>query len=63
MRIILVKIENAMPENQSENLIKRAPNLTIDRALHMEARSYKRNISRAAEIGIAQAIIEVARIV
>lgn len=53
---MLVKIENTMPENQSENLIQRATNLTIDRALLIEARSYKINISRAAEIGIAQAI-------
>lgn len=41
---------------ESARTFKRATNLSIDNELLSEARQHKINISRAAEIGIAQAI-------
>lgn len=45
-----------MSQDESARLVKRATNLSIDKELLSEARHYKINISRAAEIGIAQAL-------
>ncbi|MCI1002244.1 type II toxin-antitoxin system CcdA family antitoxin [Ochrobactrum sp. C6C9] len=45
-----------MPRPESARTFKRATNLSIDNELLSEARQHKINISRAAEIGIAQAI-------
>ncbi|WP_449415406.1 type II toxin-antitoxin system CcdA family antitoxin [Ochrobactrum teleogrylli] len=45
-----------MPRPEFARTFKRATNLSIDNELLSEARQHKINISRAAEIGIAQAI-------
>lgn len=45
-----------MPQLESARTLKRATNLSIDNELLSEARRLKINISRAAEIGIAQAL-------
>lgn len=45
-----------MPQSQPTRTFKRAANLSIDSELLSEARRHNINISRAAEIGIAQAL-------
>ena len=45
-----------MPHQEPTRASKRATNLSIDSELLSDARRHKINISRAAEIGIAQAL-------
>ncbi|MBA8841130.1 type II toxin-antitoxin system CcdA family antitoxin [Ochrobactrum sp. RH2CCR150] len=45
-----------MSEHEAARIFKRATNLSIDSELLAEARRHKINISRAAELGIAQAV-------